>query len=104
MVNFTISLLNVYKWSILMPRLQVNRLQMFLGILKQKYPKMEKNKQFIQKRMEMASLMKNHVNQYWINQRIMLRLESLLQKQIIYWISTLNINEETKFKYKKFIF
>ncbi|CAD8082413.1 unnamed protein product [Paramecium sonneborni] len=36
MVNFTISLLNVYKQSILMLRLQGNRHQMFLDILKQK--------------------------------------------------------------------
>ncbi|CAD8088510.1 unnamed protein product [Paramecium primaurelia] len=75
MVNFTISLLNVYKLSILMQRLQVNRHQMFLGISKQKLQKMVKNRLFIQKRMEMAFSMKNHVNQYQINQRIMLRLE-----------------------------
>ncbi|CAD8171443.1 unnamed protein product [Paramecium octaurelia] len=84
MASSTISLSNVYQLSILMPRQQVNKLQMFPDILKQKLLKEVTNKLFIQKRMAMASLMRKLANQFQINQRIMLRLESLQQNEIIY--------------------
>ncbi|CAK83522.1 unnamed protein product (macronuclear) [Paramecium tetraurelia] len=75
MASSTISLSNVYQLSILMPRQQVNKLQMqnikiiirFLVILKQKLLKEVTNQQFIQKRMAMASLMRKHASQYQIN-------------------------------------
>ncbi|CAD8093181.1 unnamed protein product [Paramecium sonneborni] len=99
MVNFTISLLNVWNQSILMLRLQGNRHQMFLVILRQKQIRVAKNKLFILKRMVMEFLMKNHVNQYWKNQKIMQRLD-VLEKQDNIQISTLTLNEEIKFKKK----